>query len=78
VVKHAQASCASIRLAERDGRLVVIIDDDGRGGADPAAGRGLRGLAARVEAAGGRLDVGARPGGGTRLRAELPARRRAC
>jgi signal transduction histidine kinase len=77
VVKHAQASRAAIHLAERDGRLVVTVDDDGRGGADPAAGRGLRGLAARVEAAGGRLVVGARPGGGTRLRAELPARKSA-
>jgi signal transduction histidine kinase len=75
VAKHSGATRAAIHLAERSGRLVVMVDDDGRGGADPSAGRGLRGLAARVEAAGGRLEVGAGPGGGTRVRAELPARR---
>jgi signal transduction histidine kinase len=71
--KYAQADAASIRLA-RAGRLVVItITDDGIGGADPAAGTGLRGLADRVEALGGRLQVGGPDGGGTVITAELPA-----
>jgi signal transduction histidine kinase len=48
----------------------VTVDDDGHGGA--ALGHGLRGLAARVEAAGGELEVGDRAGGGTRLQARLP------
>ena len=74
VVKHAGAADAAISVERAPGGVVVTIDDTGRGGADPAAGRGLRGLAARVEAAGGRLAVGARPGGGTRLRATLPVR----
>jgi signal transduction histidine kinase len=53
---------------------VVTVGDDGRGGADRAAGRGLRGLAARVAAVGGTLEVARRPGGGTRLVARLPVK----
>jgi signal transduction histidine kinase len=74
VVKHAAATRVTIRAELSGGRLVVTIADDGRGGADPGAGRGLRGLAARVEAVGGTLEVRERRGGGTRLRAWLPAR----
>jgi signal transduction histidine kinase len=48
------------------------VADDGVGGADPAGGSGLRGLAARVEALNGRLDVASPPGGGTRITAEIP------
>jgi signal transduction histidine kinase len=77
VVKHAAAGRVTIGAQRSGGRLLVTVADDGRGGADPAAGRGLRGLAARVEAAGGSLEVGERPGGGTLLRASLPARERA-
>jgi signal transduction histidine kinase len=76
VVKHSGAARAAVGLERRDGWLVLTVDDDGRGGADPAAGRGLRGLAARVEATGGRLQIGARPGGGTRLCARLPVQER--
>jgi len=50
----------------------VTVSDDGVGGADPTAGSGLRGLAARVEALGGRLDVDSPPGRGTRVTAEIP------
>jgi signal transduction histidine kinase len=53
-------------------RLVARIADDGRGGADPGGGTGLRGLADRVAALGGRLEVDSPPGGGTTVRAELP------
>jgi uncharacterized protein YhfF len=48
------------------------VDDDGAGGAEPSDGSGLRGLAERVEALSGRLDVISPPGGGTRLRATIP------
>jgi signal transduction histidine kinase len=48
------------------------VRDDGRGGADPEAGSGLRGLADRVAALDGRFSVHSPPGGGTILRAELP------
>ena len=63
-------------MATDDGRAAVEIADDGRGGADPAAGdgTGLRGLADRVEALGGRLALESPPGAGTTVRAVLPAR----
>jgi len=51
---------------------VVEVADDGVGGADPSRGSGLRGLADRVEALQGRLEVDSRPGEGTRVRAEIP------
>jgi signal transduction histidine kinase len=57
-----------------DGGVVAEIADDGAGGANPSAGTGLRGLADRVEALGGRLHVDSPPGRGTRIRAELPLR----
>ena len=49
-----------------------VVADDGVGGADPSQGSGLRGLADRVEALGGRLTLDSPAGGGTRLRAEIP------
>ena len=52
--------------------LVVEVSDDGVGGAELAGGSGLRGLADRVEALGGRLLVESAPGTGTRLRALIP------
>ena len=57
----------------RAGELVVVeVVDDGVGGADTESGSGLRGLADRVEAHGGRLRVWSPVGGGTRVRAEMP------
>jgi signal transduction histidine kinase len=51
---------------------VLVIADNGLGGADPARGSGLRGLADRVEALDGRLDVSSPPGAGTVVTAVLP------
>jgi signal transduction histidine kinase len=56
----------------RNGVAVVEVEDDGVGGADPAHGSGLRGLADRVEALRGRLAVESEPGRGTKIRAEIP------
>ena len=72
VAKHASASRASIVLSEGRERVVVNVQDDGIGGADPARGSGLRGLADRVEALGGRLRVQSARLSGTRVVAELP------
>jgi PAS domain S-box-containing protein len=72
VAKYAGASAVGVRVAARDGRVLVEVSDDGAGGADPAAGTGLRGLADRVEALGGTLEVTSPPGEGTVLRAEMP------
>jgi signal transduction histidine kinase len=70
--KHSGAGHVTIRVTEGDGRLCVLVDDDGAGGADPARGSGLRGLVDRVEALGGTLRVDSPRGGGTRLEAQLP------
>jgi signal transduction histidine kinase len=61
--KHARASRVAVSLATRGGRLLLSVRDDGVGGADAARGSGLVGLADRVEALGGSVRVGSRPGG---------------
>jgi signal transduction histidine kinase len=74
VAKYASASRARISLTvSPGGRVVVEIEDDGIGGADPAGGTGLRGLSDRVEALGGTLRVLSPAGGGTRLTAVIPS-----
>ena len=72
VAKHAVASRASIDLKEEPGRVFATIVDDGVGGANLSHGSGLRGLADRVEALGGRLSIESPVGSGTRVVAELP------
>jgi len=72
VGKHARASAARVQVARSAGQLVVEVVDDGVGGADTERGTGLRGLADRVEALGGRLRVWTPRGEGTLVRAELP------
>jgi len=72
VAKYARASRATVAIRKADGELTVEIVDDGVGGADTARGSGLRGLADRVEALGGRLDVRSPSGGGTHVCALLP------
>jgi signal transduction histidine kinase len=72
VDKHACARRASIQIEQVSEDLVVEVVDDGVGGADSERGSGLRGLADRVEALGGRLRVWTPRGGGTRVRAEIP------
>jgi signal transduction histidine kinase len=72
VAKHSAASRADVSLW-RSGDLVVMeIRDDGCGGADPAGGSGLTGLADRVAAASGRLLLASPTGGPTLMRVELP------
>jgi signal transduction histidine kinase len=72
VAKYADAGRVELAAEAGRGQLRIEIADDGRGGADPAAGSGLRGLADRVAALGGRLDVRSPVGGGTRVVATLP------
>jgi signal transduction histidine kinase len=72
VAKYAQAGAVEVRLAIEGTNLVTEIADDGIGGASPNGGSGLRGLADRVEALGGRLNVQSAPGAGTVVSAELP------
>jgi signal transduction histidine kinase len=72
VVKHARASQATVGARHRNGVLVIEVEDDGIGGAHPNDGSGLRGLADRVEALGGRLRVESPAGSGTRIVGEIP------
>jgi signal transduction histidine kinase len=72
VVKYADASHASVTVVRSNGHAIVEVRDDGIGGADPGRGSGLRGLADRVAALDGRLELESPPGEGTLLRAEIP------
>ena len=72
VAKYARASAVRVDVRRSDGLVEVTVADDGVGGADAARGSGLRGLADRVEALGGRLELSSPAGAGTTLRAHLP------
>jgi signal transduction histidine kinase len=71
VGKYAHASRASVGVRVAGDELDIEVLDDGVGGADPAAGSGLRGLADRVAALQGALDVTSSPGRGTRIHARI-------
>jgi signal transduction histidine kinase len=71
-VKHSAATGVQVRAQELDGRLVMMVRDDGIGGAQPSRGTGLRGLADRVAAQGGQVRIESKPGSGTTVTAELP------
>jgi signal transduction histidine kinase len=77
VARYAGARQARVSLSERAGTLTVEVADDGRGGADLKAGSGLRGLADRVAALDGRLEVESTAGEGTTVRATIPCGRAA-
>jgi PAS domain S-box-containing protein len=70
--KHADAGRIGVSACAAGGELVVTVTDDGVGDADAAGGTGLRGLAERVAAVGGTLEVESPPGGGTVVRALIP------
>jgi PAS domain S-box-containing protein len=72
VAKYADASHATIRLAQENGGLAIEVRDDGKGGAVATPGSGLAGLADRVGALDGSLEVDSPLGEGTLLRAVLP------
>jgi PAS domain S-box-containing protein len=72
VAKYAGATSARVVVAVADGLATAEIADDGRGGADPSGGSGLRGLTDRLEAVGGSLELESPPGGGTLVRARVP------
>lgn len=72
VDKYAGAGSATVTVARGAGALDVEVADDGCGGADPASGSGLRGLADRLGALDGRLEVDSPSGAGTRVRATIP------
>jgi signal transduction histidine kinase len=74
-LRHAEARRAVVRVAAEADHLVVAVDDDGRSGTTPAlsaSGHGLRGMAERAAACGGRLDLARSDLGGWSVRATLP------
>ncbi|WP_328658457.1 sensor histidine kinase [Streptomyces sp. NBC_00334] len=75
IAKHSGAELASVTVRARGGRLRLLIEDDGRGGADEDAGSGLTGIRRRVAALDGTLRVTSPPGGPTALEADLPCGR---
>src|SRR5262249_49999157 len=70
--KYAGATAVQVRVAATAAPRLAEIAADGAGGAAPASGTGLRGLADRVDALGGRLELASPPGEGTRVTARLP------
>ncbi|MEU0248136.1 sensor domain-containing protein [Streptomyces sp. NPDC006235] len=72
VGRHSGASRAEVSGGHRDGRLVLQVRDDGRGGARAGEGSGLTGLADRVSVLDGRLSLSSPPGGPTLVRVEIP------
>jgi len=74
VVKHSSASWAFVRLWHEQRKLRLMVHDDGRGGADPARGSGLRGIQQRLAAFDGTVTLSSPLGGPTELFAELPCR----
>jgi signal transduction histidine kinase len=73
VLRHAEATSASVRGRFEGDTLDLEIADDGRGGADDGTGgTGVRGLADRAQAVGGTISIESPPGGGTTVRARLP------
>jgi signal transduction histidine kinase len=75
IAKHARASQAEVFVQGTGDRLHVIVSDDGVGGADPALGTGLAGLAKRASSVDGTFEIASPPGGPTLLSVDLPCAR---
>jgi signal transduction histidine kinase len=73
VARYAHATVAEVCVRREGDDVVVLVSDDGVGGADPESGSGLRGLQDRLAAVGGTLEIDSPPGGGTRVRALIPS-----
>lgn len=71
--KHADAHRLWIRLAQRDGSIVLEVEDDGRGTDDLRDGIGLTYMRDRVSSLGGEVEVASSPGKGTRVTVKVPA-----
>jgi signal transduction histidine kinase len=77
VAKHARGTRAAVTVSWEGEAVVAEITDDGVGGAVLKNGSGLDGLADRLEALSGWLELDSPPGAGTRIRAVVPMQRRA-
>jgi signal transduction histidine kinase len=72
VIKHSDASRAWVRLRKAGGRLTIVVGDDGKGGADPEGGTGLRGIQRRLASFDGTFEIASPVGGPTIVTMELP------
>jgi signal transduction histidine kinase len=72
ITRYAHASAARVKVSRTNGSVTVEVTDDGIGGAEPSRGTGLRGLADRLAALDGRLEVTSAAGRGTTIRARIP------
>jgi signal transduction histidine kinase len=72
MIRHSRAHTGSVSLRHADGVLTMVVTDDGTGGADPAAGTGLRGIERRLAAFDGTMALSSPPGGPTVITMELP------
>ncbi len=75
ISKHAQATQAEVFVHRAEDRLHIIVTDDGVGGADPARGTGLAGLAKRAASVDGSFEIASPAGGPTLLTVDLPCAR---
>jgi signal transduction histidine kinase len=75
IAKHSQATEAAVFVQRAGDRLHVIVTDDGVGGADPARGTGLVGLARRAASVDGTFEIDSPPGGPTLITVDLPCHR---
>jgi signal transduction histidine kinase len=72
ITKHSGATRASVTVRRDNDRLIVVVEDDGRGGADEGAGSGITGIRRRIEAYDGGMTLTSPAGGPTIMRVELP------
>jgi len=72
--KHSSATRIEVQVTGHEDTLLLEVGDNGSGGADPARGSGLAGLAQRAAVVDGRLSIASPPGGPTRISVRLPLR----
>jgi signal transduction histidine kinase len=72
MIRHSRAHTGSVCLRHADGVLTMVVTDDGVGGADAAAGTGLRGIERRLAAFDGTMALSSPPGGPTVVTMEVP------
>jgi signal transduction histidine kinase len=72
MIRHSRAHTGSVSIRHADGALTMVVADDGTGGADPAAGTGLRGIERRLAAFDGTITLSSPPGGPTVITMEVP------
>jgi two-component system sensor histidine kinase UhpB len=72
VARHARASRIELGLSRRGDSVVLLVTDDGIGGADPNVGAGIQGMKERAQMVGGRCELSSRRGSGTKVRLEIP------